>query len=73
MSFESGHILSVAKGKVWSNRIATTDVYRLFVAVRRTRGHGLETSAKASHFRVSGFKFTYGRNKKGKVLKFVVI
>ena len=73
MSFETGHILSVAEGKVWGNRIATTDVYRRCVAIERTRGHGLETSPKPSNFRVAGFKFTFGRNKKGKVLKFLVI
>jgi hypothetical protein len=28
---------------------------------------GMETSPKAVHFWKSGFKFTFGRNKKGKV------
>ena len=37
------------------------------VAFTRTRGRGLETSTKAMHFWKSGFKFAFGRNKKGKV------
>ena len=46
--------------------MAKTDVCRLCVAVMRTREHGLESSPKAMHLWISGFKFAFGRNKKGK-------
>ena len=43
------------------------DVCRLCVAPSKPRGRGLETSLNAMHFWRSGFKFAFGKNKKGKV------
>jgi hypothetical protein len=37
------------------------------VALTWTRGRGLETNTEGMHFWKSGFKFAFGRNKKGKV------
>jgi len=42
-------------------------IFRLCVVLAWTGGRGLETSPKAMHFWKSGFKFAFGRNKKGKV------
>jgi len=62
----TSRIWSVAESKVWCIRTADSDVCRLCVALC-TRGRGLETSVIAMHFWKSGFKFAFGRNKKGKV------
>ena len=37
------------------------------VTFTRTRGRGLESNVERMHFWKSGFKFAFGRNKKGKV------
>jgi len=64
----TSHIWSVAEGKVWCIHTANSDACRLCVARTMTRGRGLETSPITMHFWKSGFKFAFGRNKKGKVL-----
>jgi hypothetical protein len=47
--------------------IANSDIYRPCVALTRARGRGLEIIEKEVHLWKSGFKFAFGRNKKGKV------
>jgi hypothetical protein len=48
-------------------RSAKSDVYRLCVALNKTREPDFETFPKAMHFGKSWVKFEFRRNKKGKV------
>ena len=64
---DQSRIWSVAKGKVWCIRTANSDVFCPCVPFSMTRGCGLGSTSIAMQFWKSGFKFAFGRNKKGKV------
>jgi len=57
----------VAVVKLWCIRIGKTEACRLCVSLYRTRGRGWESCPKVVHVWELGFKFAFGKNKKGKV------